>query len=91
MKLDYTLDKNDELVAPSRVVRETTAIHKARNVMVELTVGGLKVWLKGKRDFYVVPYATLFIDAEKGSVNIPGRRVSAADLAKIVDNRNTGA
>ncbi len=46
---------------------------------------GVKVWLKGKRDSYILPYEQLFTDGERGSVSIPARRVTQAQLAKIIE------
>jgi hypothetical protein len=66
------------------IERETASQYKGRPIRVALLRGGVKVWLKGMHDFYVVPYEVLFRDGERGSVSIPARKVSAAKLAKIV-------
>jgi len=69
---------------------ETGYIHKGRNVCFEPLQGGIKFWLKGKREFFTVPYDELYRDAERGSVKIPARKVSDAQLAKIVERRVMG-
>jgi hypothetical protein len=65
------------------IERESPAIYRTRPICVALMRSGVKVWLKGKRDSYVVPFEQLFIDAERGSVSIKPRRVTAAELAKF--------
>lgn len=73
------------------IQRETEAVYKTRPVCVSLMRHGVKVWLKGKRDSYVIPYEQLFMDGERGSVSIAGRKVSEAALAKIAARREAGA
>jgi hypothetical protein len=73
IKLQATVDDKGDLKFTA-IERETTFIHKTRPICVSLLPNGVKVWLKGKRDFYVVPYDTLFIDGERGSVSIKPRR-----------------
>jgi len=66
------------------IERETASVYKGKPIRVALLRGGVKVWLKGKRDFYIIPYEVLFKDGERGSVAIPARKISDAKLAKIV-------
>lgn len=73
--------------AESRIARETAYVLHNRPVCIELLNGGIKVWLKGKREAYTVPYDQLFTDGQRGSVKIPARHVSDAKLAKIVAKR----
>lgn len=71
----------------AEIERETAFIHKTRPICVALKQSGVKVWLKGTREGYVVPYDELFRDAQQGSVKIPARHVSDAKLAKIAQKR----
>lgn len=75
----------------ARIARETAYVLHNRPVCIELLNGGIKVWLKGKREAYTVPYDQLFTDGQRGSVKIPARHVSDAKLAKIVSKRTGGA
>ncbi len=67
------------------IERETESIYRTRPICVSLMRAGVKVWLKGKRDSYILPYEQLFTDGERGSVSIPARRVTQAQLAKIIE------
>ena len=88
--------------AEGLIQRETAYVLHNRPVCVRLTTSGVRVWLKGKREFYTVPYDQLFIDGQRGSVKIPARQVSEAQLqrfakaaekreAKLARQRPTGA
>jgi len=70
------------------IERETQEIYRTRPICVALLRTGIKVWLKGKRDSYVIPYQQLFNDGERGSVSIPARKVSNATLAKFAAKRS---
>ena len=64
------------------IERETAFVHKTRPICVALLRSGLKVWLKGLRASYTIPYDQLFVDGERGSVRIPPRPITDAALAR---------
>ena len=85
IKIGFTDGKPD---ADYTVIeRETPAIHRTRPICIALMRGGVKVWLKGKRDSYTIPYEQLFIDGERGSVSIAGRKMTAAKLVEAERRR----
>ncbi len=65
------------------IERETESIYRTRPICVSLMRAGVKVWLKGKRDSYTIPYEQLFTDGERGSVSIKSRAVSDAQLQRF--------
>lgn len=75
----------------TRISRETGFMLHNRPVCIELLTTGIKVWLKGKRESYVVPYDRLFTDGQRGSVKIPARVIADAKLAKIIVKRELAA
>ncbi len=70
--------------AESLIERETADIRQQRPICVALLKSGVKVWLKGRREFFVVDYQTLYRDAMRGDgrINIPARNVSDSKLEK---------
>lgn len=68
------------------IERETSFVRQSRNICIAVQRSGIKVWLKGKREFFVLPYDQLFIDAMRNDqrVCIPPRRVSDASVKKAV-------
>lgn len=76
--------------AEGTIERETAHVLHGRPVCVRLTQGGVRVWLKGKREFYTVPYDVLFNDGQRGSVKIPARKIADAKLGKIIAKREAG-
>lgn len=73
----------------TRIARETGFMLHNRPVCIELLSTGIKVWLKGKRESYVVPYDRLFTDGQRGSVKIPARQIADAKLGKIIAKRES--
>ena len=69
------------------IKRETPSILRMRPICVGLMRGGIDLWLKGKRAEYSRSYEQVYLDAERGSVAIPGRHVSDVQLAKTVQGR----
>jgi hypothetical protein len=64
--------------------RETETIHQNRAICISLKRGGVKVWLKGKREFFTLPYDSLLREARRRdeSICIPARKVSDSKLEK---------
>lgn len=73
--------------AESTIKRETAFVLHGRPVCIEIRTSGIKVWLKGKKESYTVPYDVLFTDGQRGSVKIPARVIADAKLAKIIAKR----
>ena len=75
--------------------RETPVVHQNRNICVGLKQGSVKVWLKGKREFFTLPYDELLRAAQREDQRgfIRARKVSDAKLEKartaIADNLPT--
>jgi hypothetical protein len=69
------------------IERETGAIIKTRPVLAAFLISGCRTRLKGLQTSYVTPWDRMHLDAERGSVSIPGRHVSDAKLAKSKQDR----
>lgn len=70
--------------AESVISRETPDVVQGRPVCVELLKSGIKVWLKGRHEFFVLDYRLLYREALRydARVSIPPRNVSDAKLEK---------
>jgi hypothetical protein len=65
------------------IERETDFVQFGRPICVALLRSGVKVWPKGKRESFTVPYDALYRYAKQGSVSIPARSVTDAALARF--------
>lgn len=62
---------------------ETAFVDRGRAICFEPLQGGVKVWLKGKKESFVVPWDKLWKWGQQSAVNIPARRVSDAELHRL--------